>query len=614
MNWGISMYKGYTGKILRVDLGTTKTRIQELDQQIARQFVGGSSLATKFLYDETGKDTAPFSPENPLIFMTGPLTSSGVPCTGRHEIVFRSPLTDIFARSGVGGKWGVELKKAGFDGIIISGQADRPVYIFINDGDIHIKDAGHLWGKDTYETHALLQDELGGKVSAATIGPAGERMARIACIAHEGSHARVAGRCGAGAVMGSKKLKAIAVTGTQRIPIAKPDELKALQKEIVPHIVGMAAALSKFGTAGGIMNYEELGNLPHKNWTLSDWKEGAKKISGQEMARTILTGRYSCMHCPIGCGRIVKVAEGPYSLVDGGGPEYESIAALGSNCLVDNLEAIAKANELCNRYGLDTMSTGAAISFAMEAFEKGLINIKDTGGIDLKWGDAAAMIEMVKKIAEGKDIGLLLGDGVKRAAQQLGNNSIEFAVHVKGLEPSYHDPRCFFSQAISYATTNRGACHNGSQSHSCELNNTQPELDIVEPMDKHQVKGKAEFTIKLQNLMCMFDALVMCKFAHASGAIKAGQMLKFLNLVTDFDMDLEEFMLAGERTFNLQRQYNTRLGISRKDDIIHPRFLTLERDRDKLPPIGQLLSDYYQIRGWSEDGVPTPSTIARLGL
>jgi len=608
------MYDGYMGKILRVDLLNRKTEIQPLDEKIARNLVGGSGIGTRFLYDETTEQTDPLSPENLLIFMTGPLTGSSVPGTGRHEVTFKSPLTGIFGRAGVGGKWGVELKRAGFDGIIVVGKADKPVYLSIHGGEVEFRDARHLWGKDTYEASEILKEEIGDRVRTAIIGPAGEKQIKIACIAHEGNHARMAGRCGAGAVMGSKNLKAIAVYGTQRVPIYQPEALKDYIKQMLPHISEVTQGLRKFGTGGGVQNYELLGNFPHKNWALSDWEEGASKICGQEMARTILTGRYSCQNCPVGCGRVVKVTDGPFAPVDGGGPEYETIAALGSNCLVDNLEAIAKANELCNRYGIDTMSAGSAIAFAMEAYEKGLINKKDTGGIDLKWGDGKALVEMVEKIGKQEDIGALLGEGVKRAALEIGGLASEFALQIKGLEPSFHDPRCFFSQALSYATTNRGGCHNGSGSHSCEMKGTQPDLGINEPQDRHQVDGKAEFTIKLQNLMCMFDALVMCKFMHLTGAIKARSMVDFLNFVTGWDMDMAEFLKVGERTFTLQRLYNVRCGISRKDDTLPARFLTLKRDRDKLPPMGQLLSDYYECRGWSEEGVPTEEKLSQLNL
>jgi len=608
------MYGGYTGKIVRIDLSNQKVCIQQIADNLIKDYIGGSGIGAKLLYEEKTEKMDPLSPNSLIIFMTGPLTGSGVPGTGRHEVIFKSPLTNIFARSSVGGSWGVKLKKAGFDGIIISGKSDKPVYLWIHEEKVEFRSANNLWGKDTYEVDKILKEETEGKASTAVIGPAGEKGIKISCIVHDGKHARVAGRCGGGALMGSKNLKAIVVYGTQRVSINQPKKLKDYIKETLPHIKEAGKGMSEFGTAGGIMNYEKLGNFPHKNWALSDWEEGAKKICGQEMAKTILKGRYSCRDCPIGCGRVVKVTEGPFAPVDGGGPEYETIAALGSNCLVDNLEAIAKANELCNRYGLDTMSTGGVIGFAMEAYEKSLINIKDTGGIELKWGDGKAVIKMVEKIAKREDIGKLLGEGVKEAALGIGKNSIEFAIHTKGLEPSYHDPRCFFSQALSYATTNRGACHNGSQSHSCEMSNTQPDIGIDKPQDRHQLEGKAEFTIKLQNLMCMFDSIVMCNFMHASGAIKVHSMVNLLNYVTGLDLDIKEFMKIGERIFNLQRLYNVRCGISRKDDTLPSRFLTLKRNRGKLPPLGELLSDYYEYRGWNEEGIPNQIKLKELNI
>ena len=608
------MYGGYTGKIVRIDLSNQKVCIQQIADNLIKDYIGGSGIGAKLLYEEKTEKMDPLSPNSLIIFMTGPLTGSGVPGTGRHEVIFKSPLTNIFARSSVGGSWGVKLKKAGFDGIIISGKSDKPVYLWIHEEKVEFRSANHLWGKDTYEVDKILKEETEGKASTAVIGPAGEKGIKISCIVHDGKHARVAGRCGGGALMGSKNLKAIVVYGTQRVSINQPKKLKDYIKETLPHIKEAGKGMSEFGTAGGIMNYEKLGNFPHKNWALSDWEEGAKKICGQEMAKTILKGRYSCRDCPIGCGRVVKVTEGPFAPVDGGGPEYETIAALGSNCLVDNLEAIAKANELCNRYGLDTMSTGGVIGFAMEAYEKSLINIKDTGGIELKWGDGKAVIKMVEKIAKREDIGKLLGEGVKEAALGIGKNSIEFAIHTKGLEPSYHDPRCFFSHALSYATTNRGACHNGSQSHSCEMSNTQPDIGIDKPQDRHQLEGKAEFTIKLQNLMCMFDSIVMCNFMHASGAIKVHSMVNLLNYVTGLDLDIKEFMKIGERIFNLQRLYNVRCGISRKDDTLPSRFLTLKRNRGKLPPLGELLSDYYEYRGWNEEGIPNQIKLKELNI
>ncbi|MCD6575249.1 aldehyde ferredoxin oxidoreductase family protein [Candidatus Aerophobetes bacterium] len=608
------MRKGYRGKILRVDLTRRKILIQSLDETDLEKFIGGSGLGAKFLYEEVPADTEPLSPENLLIFMAGPLVGSGTPGSGRHEVVFKSPLTGIFARSGVGGSFGVNLKRAGFDGIIISGRSSKPVYLLVYDGQVEIKDATHIWGKDTYESDRILREEIGRKATVAVIGPAGEGIVKIAGISHDGVHSRMAGRCGSGAVMGSKNLKAIVVYGKDKVDVAFPEKLNQYKKQILPHIKMVSEGMRKFGTAGGIPNYERIGNFPHKNWALSNWEEGANKISGQTMERTILTGRYACHDCPIACGRMVKVDEGPFAPVNGGGPEYETVAALGSLCLVDNIEAIARANELCNRLGLDTMSTGAVIAFAMEAFERGIITDKDTGGVELTWGNAQALLKMIEKIARKEDIGEVLSEGVRSAANKLGKNTVEFAIHIKGLEPSYHDPRCFFSHALNYATAARGGCHNGSQSHSCEITLSCPDLGINEPQDRHLVDGKAEFTMKLQNLMCFYDSLVLCKFFHTSGSLTPQQVVNFLNYTTGWDFNLQSAMEAGERIFNLQRMYNVRCGISRKDDTLPPRFLTLKREKDKLPPLGQLLSDYYELRGWDEMGIPTEQKLKELSL
>jgi len=608
------MRKGYRGKILRVDLTRRKILIQSLDEADLEKFIGGSGLGAKFLYEEVPADTEPLSPENLLIFMAGPLVGSGTPGSGRHEVVFKSPLTGIFARSGVGGSFGVNLKRAGFDGIIISGRSSKPVYLLVYDGQVEIKDATHIWGKDTYESDRILREEIGRKATVAVIGPAGEGIVKIAGISHDGVHSRMAGRCGSGAVMGSKNLKAIVVYGKDKVDVAFPEKLNQYKKQILPHIKMVSEGMRKFGTAGGIPNYESIGNFPHKNWVLSNWEEGANKISGQTMERTILTGRYACHDCPIACGRMVKVDEGPFAPVNGGGPEYETVAALGSLCLVDNIEAIARANELCNRLGLDTMSTGAVIAFAMEAFERGVITDKDTGGVELTWGNAQALLKMIEKIARKEDIGEVLSEGVRSAANKLGKNTVEFAIHIKGLEPSYHDPRCFFSHALNYATAARGGCHNGSQSHSCEITLSCPDLGINEPQDRHLVDGKAEFTMKLQNLMCFYDSLVLCKFFHTSGSLTPQQVVNFLNYTTGWDFNLQSAMEAGERIFNLQRMYNVRCGISRKDDTLPPRFLTLKREKDKLPPLGQLLSDYYELRGWDEMGIPTEQKLKELSL
>ncbi len=608
---------GYHKKLLRVDLTNRKVEIEELDEESISKYVGGVGIGAKILYKETGSETDPLSAGNVLVAFTGPYTGIGVPTSGRHHVVVRSPLTGLFGESNVGGSWAVHFKKAGFDGIVIKRRAEDPVYIWVQAGKAEIRDAKPIWGKDSYESAEWLKTQTAKEATAAVIGPAGERMAKIASIPHIGHIVRAAARTGLGAVMGSKNLKAIVAFGDGPIPIAKPDELKAYINNLIPHIRNVTETFGKYGTSGGIERYEKMGNFPLKNWRQGRWTE-VKKISGVTMHDTILSGRKACIHCPIACGRHIKVTEGPYAPMDCEGPEYESIGTLGGLCLVDDLAAIAKANELCNRYGLDTISTGGVIAFAMEAYEKGIITKKDVDGIELVWGNGKALVEMVHKMGRGEGIGKLMTEGSKRMAEVLGKNAIEFAIHVKGLEPSAHDPRRFFSQALSYATAARGACHNASWSHSYELANSMPEIGIPEPQDPYQIEGKAEFTAKMQDLMCVTDALIICRFSQVGKAVNVTNHVDWLNLITDWGIDIPGYMKVGERIFNLKRMYNVRLGVSRKDDFLPYRFLTLNRTGEdltnQLPPLGKLLSDYYAYRKWSEDGIPTPEKLKELGL
>lgn len=608
---------GYHGKLLRVDLTNRKIEVEDLNEELIRKYIGGLGFEAKILYEETGPETDPLSPENILMAVTGPYTGTGVPTSGRHHLVARSPLTGFFGESNVGGSWAVHFKRSGFDGIVIKGKSEAPLYLWIRDGKVEFRDARPIWGKDSYESADWLKRETAKEATAAVIGPAGERMAKIASIPHIGHIVRAAARTGLGAVMGSKNLKAMVVIGEGPIPIAKPDELNAYIKEITPHIQGTTESFGKFGTSGGIDNYEKIGNFPVKNWRQGRWT-GAKKISGVAMHDTILSGRKACMHCPIACGRHIKVTEGPYAPMDCEGPEYETIGTLGGLCLVGDLVAIAKANQLCNRYGMDTISVGGIIAFAMEAYEKRIITQNDTDGVELVWGSAEALVEMVHKMGKGEGIGRLMTEGSKRMAEALGKNTIEFAIHVKGLEPSAHDPRRFFSQALSYGTAARGACHNASWSHPYELALYMSEIGFPEPQDPYGIKGKAEFTAKMQDLMCAMDALILCRFSQVGKAVNVTNHVDWLNLITGWNMDIPEYMKVGERLFNLKRMYNVRLGVSRKDDFLPYRFMTLNRKgedlKNQLPPMGKLLSDYYAYRGWSEDGIPTQGKLEVLGL
>jgi aldehyde:ferredoxin oxidoreductase len=611
------MMQGYHGKILKVDLTAQRVETLPLEAATLKTYVGGAGLAARLLYDMTSADTDPLGPENPLLAFTGPFTGTAVPSASRHHLAARSPLTGAFGESNVGGSWGVLFKQTGFDGIMVSGRSDSPVYMWVSDAGVEIRDARAIWGKDAYESAAWVKSETSSKAAVAVIGQAGERLVPLAGIPHIGHIVRSAARTGLGAVMGSKNLKAMAVLGSKRAALANPDALQEHLRRALPHVKKVTETFRKFGTSGGIDNYEKIGNFPVRNWRQGRW-EGASRISGAAMHATILSGNRACLRCPIACGRHIKLTAGPYAPLDCEGPEYESIGMLGGACLIDDLPAICKANELCNRYGIDTISTGAVIAFAMEACEKGLLGRKDLDGIDLAWGRADAMIALVHKIGQREGIGALMGEGSQRFAAHLGRNAQDFAIHVKGLEPSAHDPRRFFSQALSYATAARGACHNASWSHPYEMGLNMPEIGIPEPQDPYQVEGKAALTAALQDLMCMMDCLILCRFTQVGKAVTAGDMVRWLGWITGEERDIGEFMRAGERVFTLKRLYNRRMGLSRRDDSLPLRFLTENRVGEgltnQLPPMERLLDDYYAHRKWTPDGAPSQAKLSALGL
>jgi aldehyde:ferredoxin oxidoreductase len=607
--------KGYWGRILRVDLSRKKATEQPLDDRVASAFIGGSGLGARILFDEVPPEADPLGPDNLLIFAVGPLTGTRIYNSNRFDVVAKSPLTGIFAEANSGGFWGETFKKCGYDALIIQGISKRPVFLSIDEKGTRIEEAGELWGKETFEVERLLREKYGQNAQAAVIGPAGERMVRIANITTDGKHARAIGRCGMGAVMGSKKLKAIVVNGNKEPEIAYPEKVQELMRALAATMKEGTVGLKQYGTSGGMEYCEEIGNIPVKNWYQGPWPEGAKKISGRTMAASILTNRYHCGRCVINCGRVVKSVEGPYKGLEIGGPEYETLGLLGSNLLIDDLQAVATLNELCNRYGLDTISTGGVIGFAMEAYERGLVSTKDMDGIDLRWGNAKAAQEMIEAIAFRKGFGEVLGGGVKRAAEQLGGVAAEFAVHVKGLEPPAHDPRAKVTVAIGFATSNRGACHLQGFTHDFEEGAFIADLGLPQLKDRFSLEGKVENVIRMQHLMCMFDSLTCCKFG-LFGGLTVQPLTRFLNHVTGWDFDADRFFKTGERMFNLKRLYNVRAGISRKDDMLPPRMAIHKRGggTNFLPPINSLLNEYYRLRGWDEFGIPTPEKRRELGI
>jgi aldehyde:ferredoxin oxidoreductase len=612
---------GYNNKLAYVNLTAKTVSWRELTREECRTWIGGSGLGAKLLFEHSQPDVDPLGPDNPLIFTTGPMTGSFIPGAGRHQVVTKSPLTGIYGEADAGGKWGTVLKASGYDGIIILGQTTRPAYLYVHDGIVEIFDALDLWGLDIYDTDAALKNIHGPDVTVAAIGPAGEQQVLMATIVTEGRKAHTAGRGGLGAVMGSKGLKAIVVAGDRPVPVHDRQRLERSIEAIAATIEKRTAALQAYGTAGGITGFERIGDMPVKNWSQGTWP-AVEKISGQTMSATMKTGRSKCQSCPVGCRRTVK-NKSRYGSVDGAGPEYETLGMFGGACLIDDLEAITQANELCNRYGIDTISTGAAIAFLMDLHEKGFVDVEKLHGGPVApghlpvWGNAEAMLWLIHAIGRREGIGRVLGQGVRRAAEIIGGRAHECAFHVKGLEMPAHDPRAFNSMALGYATSNRGACHLQGGSYFFEKAATMPEVGITKILDRFRTDNQGDVQARLQDIMCLMDSMKLCKFL-LYGGVNLTVITEWLNCLTGFDYTVEEMLATGERIFNLKRLYNIRCGIGRADDTL-PRHILEEPRPDggaagNLPPLEAMLQEYYQARGWDGDGRPSPATLSRLEL
>jgi aldehyde:ferredoxin oxidoreductase len=602
------------GKILRVNLTNEEVRFEDLSLEIREKYIGGSGIAAKIVCDEIPNEVEPFSPDALLIFSTGPLTGTSVPSSGRLSVCARSPL-GIWGESHAGGLFGQYLKKTGFDLIIVSGKAKIPTYLWIDDGALTFMSAEKMWGRDVYETYELIKQETkDNMIKIAAIGPAGENRVSYASIIFDVGKA---GRAGMGAVMGSKNLKAIAVKGTKKIPVAKEDELRNFAKEVQIQLSKSSGAqsLRKYGTGGGMEAYYHMGNIPIRNQRDGVWEEDKiERISGVKITQTILDKITPCCNCVIGCKRTVFIKEGKYAGLKADSPEFETLCMLGSNLLNDDLLLIAKANDLCNRLGMDTISAGGVLAFAMEAYEKGFITIKDTGGLELKWGPSDNLVKLIELIAYRKGIGDLLANGVREAAKQLDRRCADFAVHVKGLEAPAHNPRAFFGHALSYATTNRGACHL-AWPHNPDRGRLAPEIGITAQGDRFESKGKALTVKKMQDMMEVYDLLMICKYASSAG-LSLTQIATFFELVTGKRMSVNDFMKIGERSFTLKRVLNRNWGASSRDDNLPARLLEPQDGGTQhcVPDLGLMLKEYYEIRGWMADGEPSEEKLRELEI
>jgi aldehyde:ferredoxin oxidoreductase len=614
---------GYAGKILTIDLTRRKITETPLIDELPKRFIGGVGIASKILYDNTPARIDAFDPLNPLIFFTGALTGTPVPSAGRHFIAAKSPLTGYFGDSNAGGFWGAELKYAGYDGVIFSGRSTRPVYVWICDGHAEIYDASGYWNMNAREADKAIRKDLGDmNAKVADIGIAGENLVRVASIMNEEA-SRAAGRCGMGAIMGFKMLKAVAVRGHNKITIAHPDEVEKKIVELTSMLKNDEGTkyTSKYGTPGVYGLCSALGDAPLRNWSRSGFSAAEEITFGPGGGyQKVAVGRRSCIYCPVGCRRIVQVNEGPYETeprVEG--PEYESLASLGGDCVVGNIEAIAKANELCNLYGLDTISTGSIVAFAMECYENGLITKKDTEGVEVKFGNCDALVILIEKIAKREGLGKILGEGVRRASLNWPGSEY-FAIHVKGLEMGMHDPRVYPAMALTYAASPVGADHMEGETTFIEgLFNVPYPLLELEGLQRSSTYRKAEAAFKIQNLWHVFgNCMGYCLIGSATGATAypLEYNLAFFESVTGRKMSFSEAMKIGERVFNLKKAFNVRHGATRAEDTLPERLLKESHKKGVEPAkLTELLPQYYDLRGWDHvTGKPTRKKLQELGL
>ncbi len=620
---------GVHGRILHVHLDTGDIWVEAPDEAFYRKYMGGSALCLYYLLREMPAGVDPFAPDNILAMAVGPMT--GVPVSGqsRLTVAAKSPLTGMVGDSQCGGYFPAELKFAGFDAIVLRGQAPRPVYLWIHDGNAELRDAGHLWGKVTGEVEDLIKEELGErKVEVLQIGPAGENRVRFAAIMNMANRAN--GRTGMGAVMGSKRLKAIVVKGSNRWKpkVAHPDKLKQSARWGAQHLdTSDTAGLALFGTAVVMVPQNKSGGLPTRNWQ-SGFFAGAENISGERMYETILKKRDTCYGCVVRCKRVVEITEGPYKVHPRyGGPEFETLATFGAYCGVDDLEAIAYANQLCNMYGMDTISCGATIAWAMECFEAGLLTREDTDGLDLRFGNAEAMVQMVEKIARREGLGDILAEGSHRAAQIIGRGTEAFVVAVKGQEVPAHMPHVKRSLGLIYAVNPFGADHQSSEHDPAyqEYPERMATLDLKHPVDAMTLNGeKVTFAVRTQWLYSALDTVNVCQFVFGPAwqLYDAHQLVEVLNAVTGWNVSLYELMEVGRRRLNMLRAFNAREGVGREADTLPRRFFRealkggkshgIRLSEEELERAKDL---YYAMNGWDvATGKPTRAALTSAGL
>jgi len=604
---------GYAGKILHVDLTTGKTYTEPLNEDYAKKYIGGIGLGMRLWLDNSKAGVDPFSPENPLVLATGPTSGTIWPTGGNgHAFVAKSPQSYGIGESKSHGSFGTELKRAGYDAVIFHGKAEKPVYVWIDDDSVQILDASHLWGKSPAETEDIIKEDLGDYyIRVAAIGPAGEKLVRIACIINEKS--RAAGRCGMGAVMGSKNLKAIAVRGTHDVTVAKPDEFLEFVKEFHERMKGPATKKYRtLGTPENVLVHNALHCMPTRNYNNAHF-EAAEKVSGEYLNERYVAKIIGCSSCAMRCEHVCVVNEGPYKGAMAR-VEYEPLWALGPYCGIDRLDAIIKGSELCNYYGMDSISAGVIVGFAMDCYENGILTQKDMDGIEARFGNHEALVKLLEKMGKREGIGDILAEGVKFAAEKIGKGAEKLAQHIKGVEVTGYDLRCLKTAALGFAVSFRGADHNRHGAYAFDVKGKFNRL-------KYE-KGRAKAVKDIEDVYTIIDSLIICKFSRGTYYKEFEDLAKLYTLVTGWETTPEEMRLKGERINNLARVINVREGLGRKDDTLPWKVMNVPIP-DEGPSKGayvtqeeldMMLDDYYEARGWTKDGIPTPEKLKALGM
>ena len=601
-------WHGYRGMRLEIDLSRQSVKKFPLERDLAEAYLGGKGFGAKTLFDHLLPGCHPLSPENMLVFATGPLTGTLAPSSGRFEVCTKSPLTGLWLDSNCGGFFGPELKFAGYDLIVIKGAAEKPVMLVIDDDVVLLKEASETWGKNTLETHQWIKDRLGKDFRVACIGPSGENGVLFACIISE---FRAIGRGGAGAVMGSKNLKAIAVRGSQAVSIEDPERFLNLNKEAFNEIAinpDTGGGRQKYGTNVILSLMNEAGIHPVRNFQKG--KFSGTGLVNEDTIEALYVRNKACFGCPIYCSKIAKVESGPYAGCFTEGPEYENVWTFGANCENTDLGAIIQAEYLCDLYGLDSISTGGVIGFLMECREKGLLTEKDTG-FPLGFGESEGIIQAVHLIGKREGPGKLWGEGVKKVASEI-NGSEDFAIHVKGMELPAYDPRSSTGMALAYATSDRGGCHLRSWPIGEEI------LADQQRMDPFSTEFKAELVMNEQDLFCLFNCSGICLFATFAVTLK--QIVPFLHSSTGLEVfsSTDEVLRIGERTNNLVRLFNIREGLTKEMDTLPERFFKEPLQGGpcdgRIADLSVLMEEYYFVRGWDEEGIPTKRKLEELGI